>query len=192
MKTPHLFIALELPNITKRDCIYAISGFQAATKQVVHWEKPTMLHLTLRYLGKTHSRDIPPLQLMLDSVLKCFHSFTLEFGTLGVFPNYKSPRVIWLGLVQASSVLVHLQQEIETNVQILGYEAELREYSPHVTLGRVQRHLTPENLEALGKRIKEQPIIPLERTTIQRIILFESNLLEKGSVYSPLHAVKLK
>jgi len=185
------FIALEIPDFAKRQCIHAINHLQGAIKQGVSWEKPAKLHLTLRFLRDIRPKTIPLLKLMLDSVLKSFHSFNLEIGTLGVFPSWKAPRVIWLGLDQPSSVLMHLQQEIETQVQIVGYKTELRKFSPHVTIGHVQRHLTPETLESLGKRIKEQPVIPLETVNIQRIILFESKLLRTGSVYSPLHAVKL-
>jgi len=191
MEKIQTFIALEIPDFAKEQCIHAIARLQGAIKQGVFWEKRIKLHLTLRFLGNTHPKDIPPLKLMLNSVLKSFHSFNLEIGTLGVFPGWKAPRVIWLGLDQPSSVLVHLQQEIETQVQMLGYEAELRKFSPHVTIGHVQRHLTTEMLESLGKILKKQPVRPLETVNIQRIILFESKLFQTGSVYSPLHAVKL-
>ena len=192
MKGTQLFIALEIPNTAKKNYMHTITRLQCVINQGVSWENITKLHLSLRFLGKTHPKDIPPLKLMLDSVLKSFPSFNLQIGALGVFPGWKDPRVIWLGLVQPSSVLVHLQQEIESRVQMLGFEAERRKFTPHVTIGRVKRHLTPELLESIGKSIKEQPAITLEAVNIQQIILFESKLLQTGSVYSSLHAVKLK
>ena len=192
MENNQLFIALEIPTILKKECGRAIAQLQVAVKLGVSWENYTKLHITLRFLGKTHPKNIPPLKLMLDSVSKNIESFNLRIETLGVFPGWKSPRVIWLGIEQPSSALMHLQHKIESQVQNLGYEAEPRNFSPPVTIGRVQRHLSHEMLESLGKRIKEQPFSPLKTVKIQRIILFESKLTQTGSVYSPLHAVKLK
>jgi len=48
--------------------------------------------------------------------------------------------------------LRRLQQDVEEAMNRLGYAPEERDFSPHLTLARVERNARPGDVEAVGKR----------------------------------------
>jgi 2'-5' RNA ligase len=62
----------------------------------------------------------------------------LRTATYGVFPNFRRPRVLWLGLHGPVHRLETLRQDIGDKLEALEFEVADEPYHPHITLGRVR------------------------------------------------------
>jgi len=95
--------------------------------------------------------------------------------------------VLWLGLEGDFS---KLYQGIEKALEPLGFPAEKRGFSPHVTLGRVGR----PNVEISRKikaRMAEFSGLDLGGFTVDRFYLKKSTLTRGGPIYEDLAAFPL-
>ncbi len=59
---------------------------------------------------------------------------------------------MWAG-VRDSSELVRLQGAVERVTQEMGYAAEERKFSAHLTLGRVNQYVNPQQIQLCSKVI---------------------------------------
>ena len=67
-----------------------------------------------------------------------FPSFSLGLGGLGAFPSSGMPRVVWLGVRDGTDSIANIHGEIAARLQPLGFAAERRPFSAHLTIGRVK------------------------------------------------------
>jgi 2'-5' RNA ligase len=65
-------------------------------------------------------------------------AFDLRTAALGVFPNFRHPRVLWLGLHGPAHRLEQLVAQVDAAVADLGFGVRDEVYHPHITLGRVR------------------------------------------------------
>ena len=109
----------------------------------VRWVKAENIHLTLRFLGNTEEERVGRIGKGLTVVAQEHEAFELALAGSGCFPNGWRPRVIWTSIADDAGRLVALHSDIEGVVRELGYEAEMRDYRPHLTLGRVRQGVKP-------------------------------------------------
>ena len=187
------FIALETPHAAQEYCGHCIRTLQdklpPAKSSPVRWVHSSNIHLTLRFLGDTDPTRIKSISSALDTALQPFNKFSITLETLGFFPGDKNPRVLWVG-IKAPPLLANLQQSVENSMQTVGFAPENKAFAAHLTLARVQRNASKEQLEPISG-LKNVPLPPCDSVMIDTITLFQSKLSKIGSVYIPLHAVKL-
>jgi 2'-5' RNA ligase len=104
----------------------------------VRWVQPDMAHLTLRFLGESDREHAELLRMALPSVVQAEQAFDLRTAALGVFPNFRHPRVLWLGLHGPAHRLEQLVAQVDAAVADLGFGVRDEVYHPHITLGRVR------------------------------------------------------
>jgi 2'-5' RNA ligase len=185
------FIAVELSGGLQKAISQVIERLQAsAGKSVVRWVPASNVHLALKFLG-----DIAPTSVgLIEEALKVEAGlnspFRIEAGGLGAFPNTKRPRVIWLGL-DAPPELTSVQRGIDLAMTRLGYESESRPFSPHLTLGRVRENASSAELSVLSSALNEVIFDSPGSFTVDEVLLFKSNLLPSGSVYTRLFSASL-
>jgi RNA 2',3'-cyclic 3'-phosphodiesterase len=130
-----LFLALNIEAQVRSRCYAATAALRTAGPQV-HWVDEAKLHLTLKFLGEqpeTLARALPP---VLDAAAGRSRTMDLSLRGIGAFPNFRRPRVVWLG-VTPDPKLELLHHDIEVACELLGLSVEGRPFRPHVTLGRV-------------------------------------------------------
>lgn len=179
------FIALELsPTLQEAlsRLVIQLRGFQL---NGVRWINPTGIHLTLRFLGDARPDSLAQMRANLETTARQSAPFDLQIQGFGAFPNLKRPHVIWVG-VQAPAALHALQQSIETIARRAGFPAEERPFSPHLTLGRVQRSITPAQLSHLSAGISGVTVGVLGNLRVEQFLLFRSDLKPSGAVYTRL------
>ena len=121
----------------------------------------------------------------LDQVVADQKSFKLRLSKVGVFPNVRRPRVIWVGLADPDRQLRPLQAAVEQMVQRLGWGAEEQRFKPHLTLGRVKSGSQPQDPEWLAEGKPHAATgIAFEAGSVE---LFESRLSSDGAAHSRLH-----
>lgn len=158
----------------------------------VRWVRVDGVHLTLKFLGSVDSPSLPAIERAISEGTLGFQPFSLSMEGFGVFPGYGRPRVLWLGVGGDVHKLVELQQAIDTRLCALGFEAERRPFSPHVTLGRVREDAAVPVVQAMGRELKDFQAGKLGSWTADSVHLIRSQLNPKGAIYTSLAEFPLK
>ncbi|MFZ6018163.1 MAG: RNA 2',3'-cyclic phosphodiesterase [Chloroflexota bacterium] len=179
------FIAIELSPPIQKQLEQIVLDLQQTGSRHVNWVRPENIHLTLKFLGESRPDELDRLSAEIRPIASAARPIELKIHGLGAFPNFKRPRVIWVG-VQAPPSLIRLQQALEDAAEKIGYPREERPFSPHLTLGRVNREASPAELARLGETIAQKPVGTLGSMTASQLILFRSVLKPAGAIYTPL------
>ena len=174
-----LFVALEIPITTRENLATLIASLRAITRGP-RWVRPDNLHVTLKFLGEVAEDQLAAVETALGRI-RSDRALTLEFRGLGFFPNEKKPRVFWAG-IEASANLQTLVADIEGAVEKCGIPREKREFSPHLTLARLEGSLP----EALRKTIAESAQRQFGSLRTGALHLIQSKLKPSGAEYTTL------
>jgi len=188
------FIAIELPAAI----LQQLGEIEARLKpqmppDCIRWVKPDSIHLTLKFLGQVPSDQIALITSSLKNALTAYHAFGLEVADAGCFPDLHHPRVIWVGVKEdgAGHQLQHVQRAVENAISPLGYPTEARDFSPHLTLGRLARDVRTTDLKKVGDVIGASQIGSLGRWDVVNVALIKSDLRPTGAVYTVLARASL-
>ena len=92
-----LFLAIRLAQEVQHLVAEEIVKFEAEGWPV-RWVQPETSHLTLHFLGETERERAELVRLALPDVIAAHKAFDLRTAAFGVFPNFRRPRVLWMGL----------------------------------------------------------------------------------------------
>jgi 2'-5' RNA ligase len=175
------FVAIRLSAEVIGAITELISKISALGAQVA-WVKPGNFHLTLRFLGDQVDVDkLEPLKAALDDVAAETKPFVIAARGIGVFPNWHSARVVWVGL--ESPELMTLAERVEASAVGAGFSPERRPYAAHLTVGRVRGlHRWRETARAL----KDWAEHDFGTSRIDSMTLYRSTLSAGGSIYQAL------
>lgn len=148
--------------------------------RAVTWVDRENLHVTLRFLGEVDDALASSLQRGLGEPLPCA-PFALELGGGGCFPASGPPRVAWIGVSEGAGGARAVFERLDERLVPLGFAREGREYTPHITLGRV-RHITRRTARELCEWLAATPT-PLAAMTVRNIVLYRSHLTPRGPRY---------
>ena len=157
----------------------------------VQWVKPDSIHLTLKFLGEIEEARIQDIRTALDPVVVGQPRFSVEVGGLGVFPDLRAPRVIWIGLSGRVNELVRLAADVDRALHVIGFPLESRPWSPHLTLARIKERSREagKGFAAIGAL---NGFTSVGSLSISVASLMQSELKPSGAVYSQLLALPLK
>jgi 2'-5' RNA ligase len=179
------FIAIEIPMLIRANLESTIQRFKSQKVQAVRWVAVNNIHLTLKFLGDTSPDDLRKLTNILQNQKSSQKPFAIQVSDMGAFPNQQRPRIIWVGL-QAPSALNELQSNIEKAASLIGIPPEDREFSPHLTLGRVRNEASPSDLQNLRAALNSIQVGALGEFTVNQYTLFRSDLRPQGPIYTVL------
>jgi 2'-5' RNA ligase len=186
-----LFIALEFPASVKTALAAAIKRLQAVDRgRSVRWTAIDNLHLTLKFLGDTPAGRVPAINAAIGQAAAGIAPFPLSISGAGVFPNQRSPRILWIGVGGEVVTLLKLQANVEHYVAPLGYPTESRPFSAHITIGRVK----PEaRRDAIRPIVEAASQVGTDLTVwqVDHVALMQSELQPTGAVYTQLFAQPL-
>ena len=176
-----LFLGIGLPDEIRRAAVRIRDRIQPYIEKA-RWVPPENYHLTVKFLGNTPDDRIQTIHKTMTTICARYPAFELELKGFGAFPDWRRPRVLWIG-VERVPTLWDLAAEVETAMTELGYPAENRPYAPHLTLARVKftrREVIDKMLEREKKMLEQS----LGTFMVDYISLFESRLHPSGAVYS--------
>lgn len=137
-----LFVALSLDPGVRAAIGDALARYRIPVGRAVRWVDPSLLHLTLKFLGERSPAFLEALAEALAPIAAGHAPVRLELGRLGAFPSLSRPRVLWLAVAENPALAV-LYQEIEAAAAALGAPPEARRFAPHLTVGRVRPDVSP-------------------------------------------------
>jgi 2'-5' RNA ligase len=185
MSAIRTFLAVELPAEIRQKIASVIQALQAAGVRGVRWVAVNNIHLTLKFYGDVSPASLEALKGMIRQEAARCTAFDIAVRGVGTFPSPHRARVLWVGL-DAPPALAALQHAVEVNSIPLGYAAEERPFSPHLTIGRVNQHVLPAELDAIAAALQKAGSPLIGSTSVTQITLFRSDLNPGGSIYTPL------
>ncbi len=144
---------------------------------------PENFHLTVKFLGAVDGARVPDIAGALAEAAAGVTPFGLTLRGLGAFPSAARPRVIWAGTADGAADLAALAGHVERALAALGFPAEERPFSAHVTLGRVR---TPRRNPRLAQALAAAADVELVSVPVARVSLMRSELSPRGARYSEL------
>ncbi|HRN49699.1 MAG TPA: RNA 2',3'-cyclic phosphodiesterase [Anaerolineales bacterium] len=188
------FIAFELPAALREELAALSASLKSALKGLpLSWVRPANMHLTLKFLGQIQRKQAAAVGEALASIASQHSAITVRLGALGAFPGMQPPRVIWVGL-HAPAALAEIASQVEQAAVALGFAAEARPFTPHLTLARARRDAAHAQLAGVAQVLAAHAV-PDSTSTLSELALFESQLKAGSAVYnsvvrSSLRAVK--
>jgi 2'-5' RNA ligase len=181
------FIAVALPG----EIATAIDGVQRALASHdfrIRWVDPRKVHLTLRFLGDVPSAEIDTIAGATATAVAGHSPLTLHAAGLGVFPGFKRPRVIWVGLDGPLQALEDLQRDLEKQLAAVGYAPDKRPFKAHLTIGRVKGWIDSRRLVEAFQALQPFESPPFE---VRQVVVFRSVLKPTGAEYMPMRVIHL-
>ena len=175
------FIALPIPDPVRDVLQGTIKTLDDGIGERIRWVRPEGIHLTLKFMGDIDVTVINKLLSLLPAVANGFTPFELAMGELGGLPNNRRPRVLWAGVKGNLSVLRDLHIAIDNLVGDVGLPREQREFSPHLTLGRVNRNLSESHIRQIGQLVDTTDLPDNPSWTNQTVDLMRTELDPAGS-----------
>lgn len=136
------FAALPLPAAYQDGLAEVRKAWERRLRSKLSWTRPGNWHLTLKFLGDVEEERLPRLAAALGAVR--WAGFAARAGAGGFFPPRQEgqrrwqPRVLWVGLEQGGEAAGVLASAIEKALLPLGFPAEERPFSAHLTLARIK------------------------------------------------------
>jgi 2'-5' RNA ligase len=179
-----LFVAVEIASDVRQNIEAYLSKLKPKLPNA-RWVRPEGLHITLKFLGNVAEERLRAIQHELSTVTGTRFPITVRGS--GVFPNLKSPRVLWAGL-ETGPELGALAASVDEGMKNAGFSPEKRTFTPHVTLARFS-----ERRERLDLRfLASEPQPDFGTMTAKEFHLYESKLTSQGSRYTKLSSFSLK
>ena len=150
----------------------------------VRWVHPLNMHVTLKYIGEWPAERLEEVIHACSEVkLPSVHTaLNVPLAGMGFFPDARSPRVFWVG-AENTPALRKLASGVDAALQPLGIAPEVRPYQPHLTLGRVGKDVSLDDL--LGA-VEDLPSREFGTISPDRFVLFESTSTQSGPIYRKL------
>ncbi|MFQ5944540.1 MAG: RNA 2',3'-cyclic phosphodiesterase [Anaerolineales bacterium] len=190
--TIRTFVAIEIPQSLRAKLNRSLENLRSGlSRNLVRWVRPDSMHLTLNFLGDIDQLQVGLIQETLDSVVIGRSSFMLEIKGFGSFPNSRRPRVLWVGIEAAIDDLQQLQSELSHRLEVIGFDAERRDYHPHLTIGRVRKGLSGSETQAISDWVQSVQLDSIGRFEVDSISLKRSVLEPSGAVYTNVYSVRL-
>lgn len=184
------FFCLELkPDL--REKLAGIAKRLRAVPVKARWVPSENLHVTLVFLGDIAPDAIPDLEVAArEAVAKSRVDDALEWelDRLGAFPHLSAPRVVWVGCSEEPERVRRLAEALERALEPLGFEPEGREFTTHVTLGRVKGRGRASGVDRLAEALVSHPSLSV-RARATELTLMESTLAPQGASYEPVFRI---
>lgn len=142
-------------------------------------EKIGHVHMTVRFLGDTPTATIDAIHRELEERLADQPVIEAALDRVGMFPNARAPRVVWIGFSQGIDSFHSLHHIVESTCRTHGIEADTKKFTPHLTVARVKDAGRRTYLE------KEIESCSFQATPVQfrALHMMESTLTPKGAIH---------
>ncbi len=184
------FIAIELPDDLRQE-LGRVQKKMRVDRPRVKWVRPEGIHLTLKFLGDIDTSIIAPITQAMTEAARRTPPFDLDVRQLGAFPSLQRVQVLWVGLGGEVDKLKHLCQLLETNLAHLGFAAEERPFTPHLTLARLGNEASPSERQRFGELIASTRLELDCSIRVEALSLMRSQLTGTGAVYSRIGLAEL-
>jgi RNA 2',3'-cyclic 3'-phosphodiesterase len=153
----------------------------AATSEGLRVLDPSMLHITLQFLGATPLEQQPEIEHAMDRALRNIGRFEAHITGAGQFGD-----ALWLG-VAGHPLLSDMAARCQREFAAVGFALEEKRFRPHITVARLRRSSKFDG-HAWANKYHATHWGALEVASAH---LYLSELLPDGARYTVLHTTAL-
>ena len=175
------FVAIELSPELRSPLVRLLRQLPRASG--ARWVTEDQLHVTLKFLGEVNEAQLPAVCEAIRTASSQVEPFRARLGPLGGFPSPRSPRVLWCGFDDPGGHCARWVELADPLLAELGFAAEARAFTPHITLGRSK---SPDGTAALREVLEKTAAPQAGEMLAQQVTLFESRLSPQGAQYTPV------
>jgi RNA 2',3'-cyclic 3'-phosphodiesterase len=187
------FVAINLPEDIIQQLGNQIESISSIMPQeLIRWVRESNIHLTLKFLGNVTTDNLDEITKSMKDIAAQHAAFHFDITSFGCFPDIHSPRTLWIGIRESSGELLWIQSDLEDALAGLGFSRERRKFHPHLTIGRVKRHVGRNEISDLAQHLKQIKIGNLGTVQVDKIALMRSDLRPTGAVYNRISVAKLR
>lgn len=179
------FIAVDL---TALPAVVAFAQELRAASEGLKVVSTEHLHLTLKFLGDTEEGLVPEIVAVMHAACAGIAPFTFRVRGTGAFPSPSRMSVLWLG-IEGAEPLARIAASLEHGLEPLGFVAERRPWTAHLTLARVKGGRGLDRARHLLEARKDESF---GEQRIEEIRMKKSVLTPQGPAYSTVEAVRLE
>ena len=185
-----LFVAIDLPEDVRESLGRLQAGLRRTDLTGLRWTRPEGVHLTLKFLGETPAAEVAAIEGALARAVRGVPAFRLALGAPGTFGGRRGPRVLWVDVEGELAPLQRLQAAVERELAAVGFAADERGFSPHLTLARIPQPPPPGLAERVSRALAAVAA-PQGEFRATELLLMRSRLQPGGAVYSRVAAFPL-
>lgn len=178
------FISIDIPDQIRREIDVLVGNLKKYDADI-KWIPPENLHVTLKFLGSTPENLLPGINDALSAMVSSYEPFCIKIVDTGVFPNQKNPRVCWVG-IEDSGRLKALQADVDSAAKLFGFKPEDREFTPHLTIGRVRSR---QGMISILNELDRRKGCAFGSFMVDCLRIMKSDLKPKGAEYTCLYEV---
>ncbi len=179
------FIAIDLDD-TIKDELAALQRELAGQVDIrrgdLKWVQPEATHLTLKFLGEIRDKEAVDVCNATKVVSSRHSRFEIEIATVGHFGG-KSARVLWVGAGHDCEALTALHDDLEGQLETVGFAREGRKFAGHLTLCRVRNTKAGFKLARLSEQYTDYD---LGSMPAEAVCVYQSQLTPTGPIYTLL------
>lgn len=162
---------------------------RAAPDVRARWVETENLHITLWFIGEAQPPRDAEIRAALESAPFSEPAFDLLIAGCGAFPPSGPPRVFWIGVQGGAAGMSALYGDVGRRMASLGYRAETRGYTPHLTIARVKE--AGRGSSRIARETAAALPADCGASRVAAVTLFQSRLSPRGATYEPLLRVPL-
>ncbi|PIR72064.1 MAG: RNA 2',3'-cyclic phosphodiesterase [Candidatus Nealsonbacteria bacterium CG10_big_fil_rev_8_21_14_0_10_36_24] len=176
-----IFIAINLPEEVKKK----LAEYQRKWPELpVRWTSPKNIHITLVFLGYLSNEELVEICKVAKEVASKNTSFDINLTKICYGPqDKKPPRMVW-AIGEKSDEFTALKKELDKSLAV----SENREFSPHITLGRIRQwewqRIEPEDRPEVEEDINLNFLV-------ESVEIMESVLKRGGAEYNIIESINL-
>lgn len=142
----------------------------------IRWIATENLHITIFFLGKIKSENIPEIINLLNNEYKKIPPFKIQFEKIKFAPPNTTATMIWAQFKTNKEYENLIKKTLSCLSKNISIKKNNQKNIPHITLARFKNSIDISNIEL------KQPLI--SDLNIDKCILMESKLNQNGSIYS--------
>lgn len=146
------------------------------------------LHITLIFFGATERFE--EIKEIARQVLGEICTINITLKGLGLFPNKRQPKTIWIGIEDSES-LRKTNLSLYRKFSSAGFTLDDRPYSAHLSLVRIKKY-GKQSRNLAREIVEKNRKLCMGTFSIGEIYLMESILKENGPEYKIIDTFKLK
>lgn len=180
MEKIRTFIAVNL-NPEIKEYLTSLQNILNVPETKIKWVEKNNLHLTMKFLGYISLEQTELIKSILKEITSQYSPFIIKLSSdMGIFPTYGMPRIIWVGIKEGISELKELYNFIENDLSDKSFPRENKDFSSHITIGRVKFIRDKTNFIQILKRIN----VNILSQRVNSVDLMESKLTPNGPIYN--------
>ncbi len=144
------------------------------------WVEPQNLHMTFQFLGEIDRSQAVSVLSNLQKIAESYEPFEVQYRALGVFPDRKRPRILWMGVSKGEAKLKKLASTVVQLNRREGIKVDSKPFHPHVTVCRIKEADRKKLLNLMNRYRNTE----FGKEVIDRIALISSSLTSIGPIYT--------